>query len=79
MLENEWHLARTYFKHGAGALPSGRRVAEAWIKKAGITVLSRCSLGVGLDISSGARHIQHRPGIQILWSTQKPSRSFEYP
>jgi len=46
MLENERHLARTHFKHGACTAVTGTRVAEARIKKSGITVLSRCSLGV---------------------------------
>jgi hypothetical protein len=46
VLENEWHLARTDFKYGAGAMTTGRGVAEARIKEAGITVLSRCSLSV---------------------------------
>jgi hypothetical protein len=46
MLENEWHLARTHFKHGARAVTAGTRVAEARIEEPGITVLSRCSLCV---------------------------------
>ena len=46
MLENERYLAGAHFKHGACAVPTGTRVAEARIKVAGITVLSRCSLSV---------------------------------
>ena len=46
MLENERYLAGAHFKHGACAVPTGTRVAEARIKKARITVLSRCSLSV---------------------------------
>jgi hypothetical protein len=46
VLENERHLARTHFKHGACAATNGTRIAEAGIKESGITVLSRCSLSV---------------------------------
>jgi hypothetical protein len=46
MLENERHLARTHFKHGARATTTGVRMAEARIEKTGTTVLSRCSPSV---------------------------------
>src|ERR1019366_6333030 len=36
MLEDERHLARAHFQHGAGALPAGPGIAEAGIEEAGI-------------------------------------------